>query len=220
VRKLTLLVCAVILVFAIGCSSGTGVTPDNRGTMEQFFNNLDMPNSVPGYFSVTDVDGNVIVEGTLILNDDGSYTMGEIRNGNCSIDLTWLHWIACCNTDYLNPAGYTPDGRSLYYIGTTMEYKTSICNCGPAICKGNVLICQRYWGGPEDGELLPGEPCEGWYEILIKHGMNCFEDDYYIPYGTIPGNDVTWVKVWFSFNWWCLHFDIILFDNACGLWDP
>jgi hypothetical protein len=219
VRKLSLLLCGVLLIFVFGCSGSPGVAPD-RQTMDDFFAGLELPDSVPGYFSISDLDGNIAAEGTLVLNEDGSYTVGEVRNGEITIDLTWLCWICCCWTDYLNPAGYTPDGRSLYYIGTTMEYKTCFCNCGPCICNGNVLICQRYWGGPKHGELLPGASCEGWYGIFIPHGLNCFEDDYYIPYGTLPGNAVTWLKVWFSFNWWCLHFDIILFDCCCGLWDP
>jgi hypothetical protein len=188
--------------------------------MEEFFAGLETPNSVPGYFQVTDLDGNTVAEGTLVLNEDGSYAPSDIRMGDCQIDLTWLCWISCCNVNSLDPAGYTPDGRSLYYIGTTMCSEVFICNSGPSICKGNVLICQRYWGGPANGELLPGASCEGWYGIPIPHGWNKFEDCYYIPAGTIPGNSATWVKVWFSFNFWCLNFDIILKDCPCGLWDP
>jgi len=220
VRKLTLLVCVVMLAFVFGCSGGTMTTPDDRATMEEFFAGLETPDSVPGYFQVTDLDGNTVAEGTLVLNEDGSYAPGDIRAGDIQIDLTWLCWISCCNVNYLDPAGYTQDGRSIYYIGTNMCYEVNICNCGPSICKGNVLICQRYWGGPMDGELLPGASCEGWYGIPIPHGWNKFEDCYYIPVGTLPGNAATWVKVWFSFNFWCLHFDIILKDCPCGLWDP
>lgn len=219
-RKLLVLLCAALLLFAFGCSGGSGVTPDNRATMEEFFAGLDTPDSPAGYFTITDLDGNMVAEGTMVLNEDGSYSMGDIRNGDFVIDLTWTCWISCCDVDYLNPAGFTPDGRSLYYIGQTMEYELCFCNSGPGLCYGNVMICQRYWGGPEDGELLPGLPCESWLGVPIPHGINCYDDDYYIPAGTLPGNDATWLKVWFSFNFWCFHIDIILKDCPCGIWDP
>jgi len=208
-----------LVAISLGCSSGNGVAPDNRGSMEEFFTNLKIDDSTAGYFSVADLEGNVICEGTLVRDENGKLAMGETRNGEITIDLTWMGWVDC-SVNYLNPAGYTPDGRSLYYIGTTMDYELNVNNYANNVCCATVVTEQRYLGGPLDGELLPGDSTEKWTDVLLLHGLTVLPDDYYIPYGTIPGNDVTWARVSFSFNIWCLKFDIILYDCAAGLWDP
>jgi len=204
---------------AMGCSSNNAVTPDDRGTMEDFFSNLTWDESNAGSFYVTDADGVVLFESNLVRDDNGNLAFGETRNGEILVDLTWLNLVDC-TVDYLNPAGFTPDGRSLYYIGTDMCYDLNVEVHGFTINNATVIAQQRYLGGPYDGQLLPGESTETWLNQLLNNGINVLNDCYYIPYGTHPGNDVTWAIVMFPFNIWCMHFDIILYNNPCGVWDP
>ncbi len=218
-KKLLLVILAGILVFALGCSSGNGLTPDNRASMEDFFAGFNVDNSVAGYYSVTDLDGNVIAEGTMVRDQGGKLAMGDMREGDIVIDLTWLGWVDA-DAEYLNPRGYTAEGYTIYYIGDTMEYRLCITNYASFICCANVQSEQRYYLGPHHGELLPGGSIETWYDVPIPVGVTCLNDDYYIPSGTIGGLDMTWCKVWFTFNIWCLHFDIILYDCIAGIWDP
>jgi hypothetical protein len=145
--------------------------------------------------------------------------LGDVRNAELEIDFTWLNWIDC-SVDYLNPDGYTNDGRNLYYIGSTMEYNLNVENFCWTIYNGKVRTEQRYLGGPKNGELMPGESVEEWLNQKLKHGITVLYDDYYIPWNTLPGNAVTWARVWFPFNCWCIQIDIILYNNACGIWDP
>lgn len=218
-RRLFLLTLAVLLVFALGCSGGNGLTPDDRVSMEDFFAGLTVDDSIAGYYSITDLDGKVISEGTMVRNDDGNLGMGEARNGEIVIDLTWLGWVDATAT-YLNPRGYTPQGWTIYYIGDTMEYDLCIHNYCKVICCAGVQSEQRYFGGPHNGELMPGDAIEVWLDVYLPHGETCLNDTYYIPAGTICGLDMTWAKVWFSFNIWCIQFDIILYDCIAGIWDP
>jgi hypothetical protein len=75
---------------------------------------------------------------------------------------------------------------------------------------------QRYWPSLAP---LPGAFREEWNPLEIEPcGEVVLCDTYYIPPGTIPGNDATVVSVdleflcgWFSFN---IH------HSVCGLWDP
>jgi hypothetical protein len=220
VKKLSWLMICALLLFVIGCSGNAGLTPDdNRVSMEEFFSNLTYDDSVAGYVTVTDADGKIVLEGTLVRGDNGELMLGEVRTGEVIIDLTWLNWVDC-SVDYLNPAGFTPDGRSLYYIGTTMEYELNVHNNGWVIWNASVRAEQRYLGGPKNGELLPGASSEEWLHQTLWKGDNIFPDDYYIPYGTLPGNANTWAVIWFPFDFWCIHIDILIFNDTAGVWDP
>ena len=218
-RKFVWILLGVLFLIAMGCSSNSAVTPDDRGTMEDFFSNLTWDESNAGNFYVTDVDGVVLFESNLVRDDNGNLALGEIRNGEIWVDLTWMKLIDCA-VDYLDPVGFTPDGRSLYYIGTNMCYDLNVDVHGFSINNANVVAQQRYLGGPYDGQLLPGASTEFWPNQLLNNGVNVFNDCYYIPYGTHPGNDVTWAIVWFPFNFWFMHFDIILYNCPAGIWDP
>jgi hypothetical protein len=208
-----------LFLFAVGCSGTTGVTPDDRGTMDEFFSNLTYDDSIAGNFYVTDVDGEKIFESTLVRDEVGNLSLGETRTGNIIVDLTWLNLVTV-DVDYLDPAGFTSDGRSIYYIGTNMCYDFNVIVYGNCIHNANVIAQQRYLGGPYNGQLMPGASEEEWLNQLLCNGPNIFNDCYYIPYGTCPGNAVTWGIVWFPFNFWCLHFEIILYNCPAGVWDP
>lgn len=218
VRKFVWILFGVLFIFVMGCSSNPVVTPDERGTMEDFFSDLTWDDSVAGYFTVTDAEGAVVFESNLVRDDNGDLAFGETRNGEIWVDLTWLNLLKC-SVNYLDPAGFTPDGRSLYYIGTTMCYDLIVETYGNCIHNANVIAQQRYLGGPYDGQLMPGASTESWTNQLLC-AYNVFHGCYYIPYGTHPGNDCTWVTVWFPWNFWFLHFDIILYNCPCGFWDP
>ena len=218
-RKLFLIVFVLLFVFAMGCSGNSGVTPDERVSMEEFFAGLTYDDSVAGTFTVIDADGVILFEGDLLRADDGSLQLSEVRNGEIQIDFTWLNWIDC-SVDYLNPAGFTPDGRSLYYIGTTMKYNLNVQNLCLPIYNATVKSKQLYLGGLYHMQLLPGDSTEIWEHQYLKHGTTVLYDEYYIPYGTHAGNDVTWVGVIVPFNFWWLQIELVLYCDAAGMWDP
>jgi hypothetical protein len=220
VRKLLLLVLAVMLLAAFGCSGNNSPTaPEERVSMEDFFAGFTVDDSIAGYYSITDLDGNTVAEGTMVRDESGKLAMGEMRQSDIVIDLTWMGWIDA-DVEYLNHRGYTPEGYVIYYIGDSMQYRLCLTNYASFICCANVQTEQRYYLGSHHLELMPGDPIETWYDVILPVGVTCLEDDYLCVPGTIPGLDLTWCKVWFTYNIWCLHFDIVIYDCIAGIWDP
>ncbi|MFH1675995.1 MAG: hypothetical protein ABIC40_03135, partial [bacterium] len=67
------------------------------------------------------------------------------------------------------------------------------------------------------GDLLPGLPIYNW-SGTINPGYQKLNDTFQIVSGTIPGLDVTTVKI-HSLIFFGI-FDIIFFDGVAGIWDP
>ena len=81
-RKLAFIALGVILVFTLGCSGGSdAVTPP---TIEH--------QAAVGTFEITDLDGNLVASGSLVRDEGGKLILGDMRNGDLLIDLTWIGW--------------------------------------------------------------------------------------------------------------------------------
>ena len=236
-RKVLALIAASILLIGIGCSSGTNpITPD-KGTenLEDFFNSFDLSNPVVAEYTYRDLEGNVLASGKLGRNDDGSIYVIESRGAQEDIDVTALGLVVAMVT-YNNPQGTIggtgPNaGLPYYYIGQTMDYDINILSffnqniggtngfgSGPAVVTAEMHYAS--WdidGNIVVGGLLPGDPVFTWSGIIVP-GYQVINDLFTIVPGTLPGLDVTTVKitapVFFGI------FDVIFFDGVAGIWDP
>ena len=214
-RKLTLLALAVLLVFALGCSGNPGVAPTERESLEDFLATFPGLTSNVGTFSITDLDGNMVAEGTLVRDENG-LSLGEIRNGDILIDLTWLGWmdLAC---DFYNPRWYQPNGWPVYYYGDIIKYDVCITNYCFTVPNANVRVQHKYYYGPKKGEILPDSE-RWWYHVYLPgNQVTKLYDEYHaLAHG--------WIAVWglveFHFNFWFINFDVILYNGICGMWEP
>ena len=203
-RKLTLLALGVLLILALGCSSGNDVVapPVERDV-------------ATGSFEITDLDGNIVTAGTLERDETGKLVLGEIRTGEIVIDLTWLGWFDA-ECEYLNGRTYLPNGWVVYYNGDNMKYKVHITNY--AFCIPNCTIItqqRRYYGGAPCG----GDWQEIWQHICLPGcKITTLYDEYLIVMH--PGYGATWCIIDFPFNFWFIHFDFILYHGICGVWEP
>ena len=214
-RKLIFIALAALLLLALGCSGNPGVTPTDRETLDEFLANAPAMGSNVGTFTITDLDGNLVAEGT-VLREDNNLSLGEIRNGEILIDLTWIGWLdlAC---EFYNARWYQPNGWPVYYYGDMIKYDVCITNYAITIPNANVRTQHRYFWGPKAGDLLPGST-EWWYNVYLPAcQVTKLYDEYHAVYHG-------WIAVWglveFNFNLWCLEINIILYNGICGLWEP
>ena len=87
-KKLFLVVLSVMLISALGCSGDSGLTPD-RDTYQDMIDSNPMYEGMAGTFTITDLDGKTVAEGSLVRDENG-LAVSEMRNGDILIDLTWL----------------------------------------------------------------------------------------------------------------------------------
>jgi hypothetical protein len=214
-RTWTLLALAALFVLVCGCSGGSGVTPEERGSLEDFTSSFTGYDGIAGTFTITDLDSNVVAEGTLV-RDDGKLTLGEIRNGEITIDLTWIGWLDL-SCDFLNPRWYQPSGVPVFYYGDNIKYYVNIYNYAFTIPNASVRIQHKYLYGPKKGEVLPGST-KWWYHVYIP---GCAVTKLYDEYLALAhGYIAVWGLVEFHFNLWFIHFDVILYNGICGIWEP
>jgi len=233
-RKVLALAAVAVFLIGVGCSNGSNpVAPDKSNqSLEQFFNSFDLSSPIVGEYTYTDLQGNVLSHGTLGRNDDGFYVI-ENRGAQVDINLTPLGLINCWVT-YNNPAGTILTGPNAglpyYYIGQTIDYDINILSLlwfnigGPgglgSVAEVTAEMHYASWGQYGEivpGGLLPGDPIFNWSGV-ISPGYQVLNDTYYIPPGTIPGLDVTTVRI--SAPVYFGLFDIVFFDGVAGIWDP
>ena len=204
-RKLTLIALGVILVLAIGCSGGRDIVtppPTERDV-------------AIGSFQITDLDGNLVASGSLARDDSGKLIMGELREGDLIIDLTWLGWFDA-ECEYLNGRGYLPSGWVIYHCGDNMQYKVHITNYAMSIPACYIRTEQRYYYG---GALCGGESVEEWFNVNLPGcAITTLYDEWYILMH--PGYGATWALLDFNFNFWCIQFHFILYHGVCGIFEP
>jgi len=236
-RKVLALLAASILLFGIGCSSGTNpITPDkDTNTLEEYFNSFDLSSLAVAEFTYTDLEGNVLASGELGRNDDGSLYIIESRGAQIDIDATALGLVSAMVT-YNNPQGTIggsgPNaGLPYYYIGQTIDYDINIISFfnqniggpggfGSGLAEVTAEMHYASWdinGNIVVGGLLPGDPVFTWNGIIVP-GYQVINDLFTIVPGTQPGLDVTTVKV--SAPVFFGIFDVIFFDGVAGIWDP
>ena len=235
-RKILALVAVSIFLIAMGCSGGAPTLPkDTQGDPDTFFNTFDLSDPAVGEFTYTDNEGNVLSSGTIGKNDDGYYII-ESRGAQFDVDVTALGLVACI-VFYNNPAGTVPTGPNMglpyYLIGQTMDYTIKVVSfwehqiggwnppfgwVGPAELRAEMHYA--YWNSY--GKATPGDPMPGEYwfdwEGIISPGYLELDDTYEIIAGTIPGLDVTTVRIQAPVFFGCI--DIIFFDGVAGIWDP
>jgi hypothetical protein len=238
IRRLLALAAIAVLAIGMGCSGGASPTIPEKGsqTPEEYFNQFDLSSPVVGSFTYKDLDGNVLASGLLGRNDDGLYIIKNRGTQGIDIDLTVIGLIDAFVT-YLNPAGTIPTGPNAglpyYYIGQTMDYKINLLShsnqniggfnppfsyFGPAQLQAEMRY--GYYDGNgqiQAGDLLPGSPIFQWSGI-ISPGYSSLMDSFTIVNGTLPGLDVTTVKIEASVFFGI--FDFVFFDNIAGIWDP
>jgi hypothetical protein len=237
-RKLLALAAVTVLVIGMGCSRGTDPTvpaKDTQASLEEFFNSFDLSSPVIGEYSYYDLEGNLLAQGKLGRDGDKLIVL-ESRGAQIDVPVISLGLVNCWVT-YNNPAGTIPTGPNAglpyYYIGQTVDYDINILSnfwtniggynppwgwAGPATVtaemhyasfdQNNVII---------PGGLMPGSPVYVWQGI-ISPGYQILNDTYYIPPGTVPGLDVTTVRI--EAPVFLGIFDIIFFDGIAGIWDP
>ena len=237
IRKLLALAAIAVLAIGMGCSGGHGPTIPEKGsqTPEEYFNQFDLSSPVVGSFTYKDLGGNVLATGLLGRNDDGLYII-EDRGTQTDVDLTVLGLIDVFVT-YLNPAGTIPTGPKAglpyYYIGQTVNYQINLLShtnqniggsnppfgyFGPAKLQAEMRY--GYYDGNgkiQAGDLLPGDPIFQWSGI-ISPGYSFLTDSFTIVNGTLPGLDVTTVKIEAPVFFGIV--DIVFFDGIAGIWDP
>jgi hypothetical protein len=237
-RKVLALSAVVIFVLGIGCSNGQGPTTPTKGSqadIEAYFNSFDLSNPVVGEFTITGFDGNVISTGKLA-RQDGQIVIVDERGAQVDVDLTPLNLMICFVT-YNNPAGTISTGPNAglpyYYINQTVDYDIGILSLlnqqigqlnppfgytGPAELTAEMHYAA--FGVNNEiiaGPIMPGAPTFNWSGI-ISPGYQSLNDLYFIPNGTLPGLDVTTVRVQAPIFFGML--DLIFYDGVAGVWDP
>lgn len=244
-RKLLAFAAIAVFVLGVGCSGGSSPTMPDKGsqTIEDYFNSLDpITSEAVAEATYTDLDGNVICSALIGRDDNGDLYVMETRSAqdceDCVVDWTCMclmHvWVI-----YKNPAGTIMTGPyaglPYYYIGQTVDYDVCILS----LYWGNIGGWDPPfgWAGPANfwaemhyasidamgrviaGGLMPGAPTWHWTGIITP-GYQCFADPdgYYIPGGTIPGLNVTTVKVMAPVLMG--NVCILFFDCVAGIWDP
>ncbi len=235
-RKIILLAAAVAILIGAGCSSDP-VTPDKdtQVGIENYFNSFDLSNPVVAEYTYTDLEGNVLASSKLGRNDDGTLYVIESRGAQIDIDITALGLVTAMVT-YNNPQGTIggtgPNaGLPYYYIGQTIDYDINILsffnqNIGGTGGFGSGLaevVAEMHYaswdinGNIVVGGLLPGDPVFTWNGVIVP-GYQVINDLFTIVPGTLPGLDVTTVKI--SAPVFFGIFDVIFFDGVAGIWDP
>jgi hypothetical protein len=168
-----------------------------------------------GSFEITDLDGNLVQAGTLVRDENGKLALGELRYGDILIDLTWLGWFDA-ECEYLNGRTYLPNGWVVYYNGDNMQYKVHITNYACTIPNCTIRTEQRYYYG---GGICGGAAVEEWFNVTLPGpAITTLYDEYLIVMH--PGYGATWCIINFPFNFWWIHFDFILYNGICGVWEP
>ena len=205
-RKLSFIALGAILILIAGCSGGSDiVTPPP----------LTANDTTVGTFQITDLEGNLVASGSLARDDVGKLVIGELRNGDILIDLTWLGWFDA-ECEYLNGHGYLPSGWVIYHTGDNMQYKVHIKNYGMTIPNCYICVEQRYYYG---GALCGGDSVEEWFNVNLPGSkMTTLYDEWYIVMH--PGYGATWALLDFPFNFWCVKFHFILYHGICGVFEP
>ena len=206
-----------VVLFALGCSNPT--TPNANNDIESFFAGVSpTPTGVVGDYTFTYDDGS-IETGSIIRSEDGQILMQSDRGASVYSNF-WFDILVEYDPDDVR--GYTGMGLPYYYLGDTFTYYVNIdykrdlpLNVFPLLY--SVLTAeQRYW--PSLG-LLPGDSVEVWDPFLIApQGDLTVEDDFTIVWGTIPGNDVTWVSIDLQFLFGLFQFNMAA--GGAGFWDP
>ena len=229
IKKALVFAAAAVFLLGIGCSSTSSpVSPDkdSQVSMEDYFNSFDLSSPIVGEFTCTDFEGNVIASGQLGRDGDEIYV---VNGRDAQFDIYILGFVNAQVT-YNNPRGTIPSGPNAglpyYWVGDTVDYDINITslacwNIG-AIFPAEVTAEMHYasWDINGDivvGGLLPGDPVFTWNGV-IPPGFTTLNDTFDIVSGTIPGLDVTTVKIHVPIFCGCL--DIIWFDGVAGIWDP
>jgi hypothetical protein len=118
--------------------------------------------------------------------------------------------------DYLDPAGYTPDGLTIYYIGETMSYNVNIdVSQTHPLLEGTPFTvyaiheyleaetCYRWWypGEPKEitvqkGDLLPGDGNPySWTGVSLPVGRTVLNGSSGCSLAAASGNDQTHVLI-------------------------
>ncbi len=239
-KKILALAAAMVFLIGVGCSSGNGpVFPgkDTQSSPEEFFNSFDLSNPVIAEYTYTDFEGNLIASGSIGRADDGSLYIVDARGAQVDVDVTALKLLNILVT-YNNPAGTIQTGPNAglpyYYIGQTVDYDINILSSfwtaigapngnpfgfsGPAELTAEMRYASINGNGQVvPGGLLPGDAIFTWYGV-INPGYQKLNDTFKIMPGTIPGLDVTTVRVTAPVFFGI--FDIVFFDGIAGIWDP
>ena len=203
------------MLFAFGCSSPA--TPDTNSDLESFSAGVSPTlTGVIGDYTFTANDGS-IETGTLVADEDGKITLVSERGAS-----VYSNWWFIIDVEYHDERGFTGMGLPYYYINDTMpytvkvDYKRGLPLDAWPIIYGKLTAEQRYFPGMG---LLPGASTEVWDPFLIPaNGYVEVNDDYYIPSGTIPGNDCTVVQV--DMQLICGLFQFTMIRGICAYWDP
>ena len=215
-KKVLAAIMLIGLMSTFGCG-GNPTTPAND--IEGFFAGVSPTlTGVVGDYTFTYDDGSVET-GQLVRSEDGQLQMVSDRGASVYSNF-WFDILV--QYDPADVRYYTGMGLPVYYLGDTFDYDISIdykrdlpLNIYPLLY--SVLKSeQRYW--PSLG-LLPGASVEVWNPFLIEpQGDYLVPDDFTIVWGTIPGNDVTWVSIDLQFLGGLFQFNMAA--GVCGFWDP
>ena len=215
-KRFMLLMLAAIMLTAFGCSGGNVVAPDDRSTMDDFLATCPELNGYAGSFSITDQDGLVVGEGSLVRNDAGKLSLDEMRTGEVLIDLTWLNWVDMA-ADFYDARWYQPNGWPVYYYGDLVKYDILITNYAITIPNAILRVQHKYTNGPYVGQILPKSE-RWWFNVTIPgETVTKLYDEYHaLAHG--------WIAVWgmidYPVNFWFIHLDLILYNGIFGLWEP
>lgn len=202
------------ILAAFGCS-GNPTSPAND--VDQFFGDQGpVLTGLVGDYTFKGNDGS-IETGKLYSDGSGRITLIPDRGASVYSN-EWFD----IDVEYLNPRGFTGMGLPYYYIGDTMQYKIKVTykkgfnlDQYPLLWTALTAV-QRYYPSMVE---LPGDSTELWDPLgLPPYAYVELTDSYYIPPGTVPGNDCTTVNIQFM----CMigECNFSLAYGVCGLWDP